>query len=169
VLADRGEIEAALAMARRSCELAEQLGDVFSRSVSLTALAYVQLEADENEEALETIELADRLYREAMGVGGETEGWRATLRARALLGVGRKAEAEQEAEWAAETARRRGMNWQLPPALYTLARARAATGAPGVAEALDEAVEVAERLGHRMALRKIEADRESLTAAASRP
>jgi adenylate cyclase len=168
VLADRGEIEAALAMARRSCELAEQLGDVFSRSVSLTALAYVQLEAGENEEALETIELADRLYREAMGAGGETEGWRATLRARALFGVGREAEAEAQAEWAAETARRRGMNWQLPPALNVLARIRAASGTPGVETALDEATEVAERLGHQMALRKIAADRESLAAAASR-
>ncbi len=157
VLADRGEIEAALAMARRSCELAEQLGDVFSRTMTLTSLAYVQLEAGENDEALETIELADRLYREAMGVGGETEGWRATLRARALLGVGRAEEAEEVAGWATDTARRRGMSWQLPPALYTLAQARAATGAPEAKAALDEATEVAERLGHRMALRKIAA------------
>ena len=41
VLADRGETEAALAMARRNCELTEQLGDVFSRSSALTTLAYV--------------------------------------------------------------------------------------------------------------------------------
>jgi adenylate cyclase len=165
VLADRGEIEAALSMARRGCELAEQLGDVFSRTVSLTSLTYVQLEAGEHEEALASIELADRLYREAMGVGGETEGWRATLRARALLGTGNAEEAEKTAQWAADTARRRGMNWQLPAALYTLARTRAATGAPGVEQALDEATVVAERLGHRMSLRKIAADRESLIPA----
>ena len=76
-------------MARHNCELTEQLGDVFSRSLALNTLAYVQLAAGENAEALETIELSDRLYREAMGAGGETEGWRSTLRARALLGLGR--------------------------------------------------------------------------------
>ncbi len=166
LLVDRGETDAALAMARRSCELAEKLGDVFSRTVTLTSLAYVQVEAGEYEQALASIEPADRLYREAMGVGGETEGWRATLRARALLGLGRNEEAREAAEWAADTARRRGMNWQLPPALYTLARTRAASGATGVDDALDEAAEVAQRLGHRMSLRKIAAERDALGATA---
>ncbi|HEY5053832.1 MAG TPA: adenylate/guanylate cyclase domain-containing protein [Solirubrobacterales bacterium] len=165
VLADRGEFEAALAMARRSYELADKLGDVFSRTMALTSLAYVQIESGEYEEALASIEPADRLYREAMGVGGETEGWRATLRSRALLGAGRGAEAAELAAWAAETGRRRGMNWQLPPALCALAHARAATGVAGVEEALDEATEVARRLGQQMALRKIGAARDSLTTA----
>jgi class 3 adenylate cyclase/tetratricopeptide (TPR) repeat protein len=166
VQADRGESEAALSMARRSYELADKLGDVFSRTMALASLAYVQLEAGECEEALASIEPADRLYREAMGAGGEAEGWRATLRSRALLGVGRAAEAEDVAEWAAETARRRGMNWQLPPALCALARARAATGASGAEEALDEAAAIAGRMGQRMALRKIAAARDSLSATA---
>ena len=67
VLADRGEIEAALALALRNCELTERLGDVFSHSMALTALAYVQIEAGEFEAALEAVERADRGYREAMG------------------------------------------------------------------------------------------------------
>ena len=52
-MADRGETEAAVAMARHNCELTEQLGDVFSRSVALNALTYVHLAAGEHEEALE--------------------------------------------------------------------------------------------------------------------
>ncbi len=166
LLADRGETEAALALARRNCELTEQLGDVFSRSTALTSMAYVQVSAAEFSEALETIELADRLYREAMGSGGETEAWRSTLRARALLGLGRDAEALEEAEWAAATAERRGMGWQIPTALHALAQARAAAGSAGVEEALEGAAKAATRRQHLMTLRKIEADRSSLLAAA---
>jgi len=166
LVADRGELEAALALARRNCELTEQLGDVFSRSTALTSLSYVQVVAGEHEEALATIERADRLYREAMGAGGETEAWRSTLRARALLGVERRKEALDEIEWAVETARRREMGWQIPSALHTLAQARASTGAPGVEEALDEASRDAERRGHLMTLNKIEADRDNLLSAA---
>ena len=88
LLAERGDLEAALSLARRNCELTDQLGDVFSRSLALTSLCYVQLAAGEYAEALETIELSDRIYREAMNVGGEGEAWRGTLRARALLGPG---------------------------------------------------------------------------------
>jgi tetratricopeptide (TPR) repeat protein len=165
LVADRGEFEAALALARSNCELTEQLGDVFSRSTALTSMAYVQHEAGDDEGALETIEHADRIYREAMGSGGETEAWRSTLRARALLGLGRTDEALEEADWAADTARRREMGWQIPTALHTRARARAAAGSSGVEEALDEAAEAARSRGHLMTLRKIEADRASLLAA----
>jgi tetratricopeptide (TPR) repeat protein len=165
MLADRGVVEAALALARRNRELTEQLGDVFSRSTALTSLAYVLLAADAGEEALETIELADRLYREAMGAGGETEAWRSTLRARALLELGRGDEALEEIEWAADTARRREMGWQVPSALHTLAQARAAAGSGGVEEALDEGVAAARLRGHTMTLRKIEADRDTLLSA----
>jgi tetratricopeptide (TPR) repeat protein len=165
VLADRGEIEAALALGLRNCELTDRLGDVFSHTMALNALVYVRLEAGEYATALEEIELADRGYREAMGSGGETEGWRGTLRARALLGLGRAEEALEGAEWASDTARRRAMHWQLPPALLTLAQARAATGAPGVAEALDEATAVGESHGQTMALERIAAERDALTAA----
>jgi adenylate cyclase len=165
VLADRGEIEAALALGMRNCELTERLGDVFSHSTALTALAYVHLEAGEFGAALEAVERADRGYREAMATGGESEGWRATLRARALLGLERKLEALTQAEWAADTARRRGFHWQLPPALLTLAQARAATGTPGAGEALDEGTEIASGHGHVMALEKIETERAALSAA----
>jgi class 3 adenylate cyclase/tetratricopeptide (TPR) repeat protein len=165
LVADRGEHRAALALARRNCELTEQLGDVFSRTTASTSLAYVQLAAGEGEAALETIEQADRRYRDAMGSGGEAEAWRSTLRARALLGAGRPDEALVEAEWAAGTAERREMGWQIPIALHALAQARAATGRPGVDEALDAAAAAAARYGQQMMLEQIEADRGTLIAA----
>jgi class 3 adenylate cyclase/tetratricopeptide (TPR) repeat protein len=166
LIADRGEVEAALSLARRNCERTEQLGDVFSRSTALTSMSYVQLAAEEYEEALGTVELADRIYREAMDSGGETEAWRSSLRARALLGLGRTDEALEEAEWAASTAKRRSMGWQVPSSLHALAQARAAAGAEGIEEALDEAAEAARGRGHLMTLGRIEADREVLGARA---
>jgi len=165
LLAERGELEAALALARRNCELTDQLGDVFSRTLALTSLAYVQIAMGDHADAIETIELSDRTYREAMNDGGEGEAWRGTLRARALLGAGRGAEALEQAEAAVEVSGRREMHWQLPGALLTLAQARSATGVGGVEEALERATALCERLDHRMTLRKIDADRAALSAA----
>jgi adenylate cyclase len=165
VLADRGDFGPALAMAQRNRELTERLGDVFSRSTALTAGSYVLHVAGQHEEALETVELADRLYREAMRSGGEAEAWRSTLRARALLGLGRREQALEEIEWAVATSQRRQMGWQIPPSLHVLAQARAALGLDGVREALAEAAEYAAARGHQLALRNIEADREALSAA----
>ncbi len=165
LLVDRGESEAALALALRNCELTDRLGDVFSRCLALSNLAYVQLEMAQHGMALESVETADRLYREAMGAGGEAEGWRRAMRARALLGLDRASEAIGEAQSAAQTARQAGMLWQLPPALHVLAQAQVATGSAGAQRSLEEAIEISERHGHRMALRRIQADREYLIGA----
>ena len=165
LLAERGELDAALALSRRNCELTDQLGDVFSRTLALTSLGYVQIARGEYSDAIATVELSDRTYREAMNAGGEGEAWRGTLRARALLGAGREEEALAQAEAAVATSREREMHWQLPGALLTLAQARGATGATGAGEALEEATALCERLDHRMTLRKIDADRAALTAA----
>jgi class 3 adenylate cyclase/tetratricopeptide (TPR) repeat protein len=165
LLAERGELEAALALARRNCELTDQLGDVFSRTLALTSLCYVQIALGDHEEALATIELSDRGYREAMNAGGEGEAWRGTLRARALLGAGRVEEALGQAQAAVDVSREREMHWQLPGALHALAQARAAAGKGGVEAVLEEATQLCKRLDHRMTLRKIEADRAALTTA----
>jgi adenylate cyclase len=165
LMAERGDLESALALARRNCELTDQLGDVFSRTLALTSLGYAQIAIGDYAEALDTIELSDRTYRQAMNAGGEGEAWRGTLRARALLGAGRAEEALEQAEAAASTSREREMHWQLPGALHVLAQARAATGSTGVEEALEEATTLCERLDHRMTLRKIDADRSALTPA----
>ena len=83
-----------------------------------------------------------------------------------VLGLGRTEAALEESEWAASTASRRAMGWQIPTAFHVLAQARAATGTPGVEEALEQGIEAAASRGHLMTLRRIEADRVDLVAAA---
>jgi class 3 adenylate cyclase/tetratricopeptide (TPR) repeat protein len=158
----RRDPEAALAIARRNCELTDRLGDVFSRSLALSNLAWAQLIAEEYEAALEAIEESERLYREAMGNGGEMAGWRGQMRARALVLVGREKEALEVAEEAARVARERGMLWSYPVAMLTLARARAAAGADGVEEALEEAERVARETGATTLLEDVKTEREQI-------
>ncbi|HEX3041192.1 MAG TPA: adenylate/guanylate cyclase domain-containing protein [Solirubrobacterales bacterium] len=161
----RRDPEAALAIARRNCELTDRLGDVFSRSLALSNLAWALLIAEENEAALESIEESERLYREAMDNGGEMEGWRGQLRARALVLVGRTDEGLEVAEEAARVARERGMLWSYPVAVLTLARARAAAGAEGVNETFEEAERVARETGATTLLMDIAVEREQLESA----
>jgi adenylate cyclase len=164
LLSMRGDVEGGIGLARRNCELTERLGDVFSRSVALANLSATQLAAEDYPAALDSIEAAERLYREAMDNGGEMEAWRAALRADALAGVGRAGEGLELAESASRTARERGMLWALPLALLATARARDAAGEDGVREALDEAAAVAEETGALTTLASVEEERDRLAA-----
>jgi class 3 adenylate cyclase len=159
MMAERGLIEAGLAQAQRNYELTERLGDVFSRAVALTGLGLAQTMAGEHAAALESLDLAEATYREAMNAGGEQEAWRGTIKVWALLGLGRDEEALVLAERMTAIARDREMHWQLPSALLALAQARRATGSGGVEEVLDEATQLCDRLGHLQTLRKIEVER----------
>jgi len=165
MLAMRGELDTALALARRNCELTERLGDVFSRSLALSNLGGTQIAAGDYAEALDSLEEAERVYRAAVSDGDEMETWRAGLRAEALVGVGRAEEGLELAEWATEVARERGMLWSLPLDLQALAIARTASGRDGAAAALDEAAEIAERTGAMISLEAVEMTRETLGAA----
>jgi adenylate cyclase len=165
MLAMRGELDAALALARRNCELTERLGDVFSRSLALSNLGGTQIAASDYAGALDSLEEAERVYRAAVSDGDEMETWRAGLRAEALVGVGRAEEGLELAEWATEAARERGMLWSLPLDLQALAIARTANGDDGAAAALDEAAEIAERTGAMISLEAVEMTRETLGAA----
>jgi tetratricopeptide (TPR) repeat protein len=164
MLAMRGDLDAAIALARRNCELTERLGDVFSRSLALSNLGGTQIAAGEYAGALDSLEEAERVYRAAVSDGDEMETWRAGLRAEALVGVGRGEEGLELAEWATEIARERGMLWSLPLDLQALAIARAATGRDGVDTALNEAAEIAERTGAMVSLEAVETTREMLGA-----
>jgi class 3 adenylate cyclase/tetratricopeptide (TPR) repeat protein len=166
MLAMKGDVEGGIALARRNCELTERLGDVFSQSLALANLGAVQLAGEEHADALRSIEEAERIYRQAMDTGGEMESWRAAIRAEALLGLDRAEEAMELAEWASDSARGRGMLWALPLALLVLARARARMGVAGAEEALEEAVEVAERTGATISLEAIEESRGEIAAGA---
>ena len=160
-------MDLAFALARRNCELTERLGDVFSKSLALANLGASQLAGEEYADALDSIEQAERLYREAMDSGGEMETWRASIRAQALLGLGQIDAAVELSQWASETARARGMLWSLPLALHVLAQARAAGGLEGADEAFAEAAEVAERTGALLSLETIEEARGELGARAT--
>jgi class 3 adenylate cyclase/tetratricopeptide (TPR) repeat protein len=166
MLAMRGDLDAAIALARRNCELTERLGDVFSRSLALSNLGGTQIAAGDYAGALDSLEESERVYRAAVSGGDEMEAWRAGLRAEALVGAGRSEEALELAEWAAEIARERGMLWSLPLALQAIAIARAASGRDGVEVALDEAAAVAERTGAMISLQSIETTRETIGAPA---
>lgn len=167
LLAMRDEPEAALAAARRNCELTDRLGDVFSRSLALSNLSWTQMNAGDPEAALESIEEAERLYREAIGNGGEMEAWRLQLRAQALTRVGRPEEAIEVAERAATIAREREMLWTYPVAMLALARARAAAGTDGAEEALLEAERAARETDARTLIIDIEAEKEQIGSRAS--
>jgi len=101
-----------------------------------------------------------------MKIGGEMEGWRSQIRAKALTGVGRIDEAIEEAEWAVDVSRERGLRWSLPIALLALGRARHEAGREGAMEALDEGQRVAEETNAITCLVEIEAEREAMISAA---
>jgi class 3 adenylate cyclase/tetratricopeptide (TPR) repeat protein len=160
----RGEIDEALALAQRNYELTERLGDVFSRTWALVYLGLARVYSEDFEGGLDALERGERLYRDAMGKGGEAEAWRAAIRAEALLGLGRTAEALATAERALSIARERGMRWSLPRAARILGRARAAAHKPGVDEAFEEGATVAREVGLTVELEGIEEDRRAVAA-----
>ena len=168
LLAQRGEAEAALATARRNYELTERLGDVFSRTLALASLALAQLVAEDYAGALDSIEGAESIYREAMESGGEMEAWRASIRIEALRGVGRTEEAIELGEWAAKIARERGLRWPLVVALRALGRSRAAAGREDARQALEEAADVARETESLTNLETIEEDLADLAGAGAR-
>ena len=164
LMALRGDLDAAQGLAQRNYELTERLGDVFSRHWALFDLGFVHLERGDPEQALDYLERADNLYLEAMGSGGEAQGWREALIAEALLGVGRVPEALERAERGAAICRDRHLHWGTPRALRTLANVRAAAGEPGAPELLDEAEQVASTNGQIVELESIRAARDAVAA-----
>jgi class 3 adenylate cyclase/tetratricopeptide (TPR) repeat protein len=161
----QGDPEGGLSLARRGYEVADRLGDVFSRSLALANLGWAELEAGESEDALASIEEAERLYVDAMGVGGEMEGWRCSMRAEALRSLGRPAEALVAAQHAADVCRARGIGWGGALALHALGRARAESGdAVGAEQAYAEAIELARRNRATVTIERVEDDRQALAA-----
>ena len=164
LLAMRGDLDAALGLAQRNYELTERLGDVFSRLGRWSTSGSCGWSAGRRRTPSSSLERGDRLYREAMGKGGEAEAWREALIAEALVGVDRVPEAVERAERGAAIARERGILWTLPRALRTLAQARVAAGAPDWAEPLDEAERLARADSRLMELNGIEKVRNSVSA-----
>lgn len=164
LLVMRGELDAALRLAVRNYEITEQLGDVFSRHWALFYLGYVYGARAEFGHALDYLERAERLYREAMGRGGEAEPWRDAALADALRGVDRVPEALERADRGVAAGRERGLNWSLPRALRIAAVVRAAAGRPGGPELLDEAEVIASATRQTVELEAIREARDAMAA-----
>ena len=163
----RGDLEGGVALSRRNCALTEQLGDVFSRSLTLSTLTFCELATGNHEAALKAIEEAERLYRDAMGNGGEMETWRGGLRAEALVGVGRVEDAVEAARSAVDGGLRLGRRWSLPFTLLAQGRAEAANGETDAALAsLDQGARIASETGARFPRETIEGQRDALVAGA---
>jgi class 3 adenylate cyclase/tetratricopeptide (TPR) repeat protein len=161
-----GDLDEALALAHRNYELTERLGDVFSRTWALCYLGFARIYKQDFEGALTALEEAERIYRAAMGRGGEAQGWRGSLRAEAQLGLDRLPEALATAEEAFAVSHRDGMLWAHARAARILGRARAAAGDPGAEEAFRAAEETAKRVGMAIELEAVREDRRGLTTAA---
>jgi class 3 adenylate cyclase/tetratricopeptide (TPR) repeat protein len=162
----QGDADSAVALAQRNCELAERLGDVFSRTLALGNMALSRIASGDHDGAIDAIVRAQRLYHSAIPEGGEGETWRAAVHAEALLGAGRGQEALEQAEHAAARGRKEGMHWSLPGALRVLGLARAASGVQGSETALDEAEAIARGTGSELSLRSVEEAREEIGAGA---
>jgi adenylate cyclase len=165
LVAVRGDVEEGLALAHDALESTDRLGDVFSRTVSMSNLAGIELMAGDPASALETIEAAEDTYNEAMRESGEMWSWRASIRAEALAEVGRVDEALALSEDLVASTREHRQNWSLPLCLRALAKARAAAGLEGADEALDEAISIATATGCNAQVTSMEEAREALTAA----
>ncbi len=159
-----GRPDEALRLAQRNRDISERLGDVFSRHFALLILGWVHCERSEYEPALDSLESADRLYREAMGSGGELEPSREAALADALLGLGRVPEALERAENGVVAGRERDLGWTLIPALRIAAKVRAAAGESGALELLDEAEALASANRQTVELGRIQEARDAVAA-----
>jgi class 3 adenylate cyclase/tetratricopeptide (TPR) repeat protein len=144
-----GDVSAAEAHARRSCELLEELGDSGMRSLASGRLAESLYELGGLDEAKRWTETAEQLSTDD-DVGSQMV-WR-QVRAKVLARQGAPAEAEQHAREAVSLADRTDMlNWQ-GRALVDLAEVLALVGRPEDAAAeLDRAIALYGRKGNLVA------------------
>jgi class 3 adenylate cyclase/tetratricopeptide (TPR) repeat protein len=160
-----GQPELALGHAIQSYELAERIGDAFSRIFALYNLGYARVMAGEASEAVATLERSIELGREAR-TGLESESLRLAALSEALLSAGECARALEAAEEAVQLARERGNEAMLPVCYRVLAEALLASDGSGkvaaAQEALEKAAAAAEATGLRSELPFIERAREKL-------
>jgi adenylate cyclase len=162
-----GQTELALGHATQGYELAERIGDAFSRIWALYNLGYARLMVGETSEALATIERSIELGREAR-TALELESLRVSGLSEALLGAGDAGRALEAAQESVRLARERGNESMLAICYRVLAEALLASNGPGrvaaAQDALKKATEAAEATGFRSELPFIERAREKLVA-----
>jgi class 3 adenylate cyclase/tetratricopeptide (TPR) repeat protein len=116
-----GEFDAeTLAHGRRAAEIADAIGDGFSRVIAYTWLGYTQLRCGEPDQGLESLERCLATI-EGRGVGLEYEPAVRAYRARALAALGNTEVAVQEGELAVRLAEERGAALFVPTVRLELA------------------------------------------------
>ncbi len=137
-----GQTELALGHATQAFQLAERIGDAFSRILALYNLGYARLLCGEPSEAITAIERSIELGREAR-TGLEQEALRAAVLSEALLSAGDRERALEAAQESVALARERGNEALLAICYRVLAEALLASEEPGKVAAAQEALEKA--------------------------
>jgi class 3 adenylate cyclase/tetratricopeptide (TPR) repeat protein len=160
-----GQTELAVSHATLAYQLADRVGDAFSRIWTLYNLGYARVMAGEASEAVAVLERSIELGREAR-TGLEGESQRVAALSEALLSAGDRGRALEAAEESVQLARERGNEGMLAICYRVLAEALLASDRPGklaaAEEALDKATAAAEATGFRSELPFIERAREKL-------
>jgi class 3 adenylate cyclase/tetratricopeptide (TPR) repeat protein len=160
-----GELETVLPHATQGYEIAERIGDAFSRLYALYALGYARFLVGETDEAIIALERSIELGREAR-TGLEFESLRIAGLAEALLSAGEHQRALDAAQESVTLARERGNEAVLAISHRVLAEALLAGDGPDkvamATDALDQATMAAEATGARAELPFIERARTQL-------
>ena len=160
-----GEPETVLSHATQGYEIAERIGDAFSRVHALYFLGYARFMVGEPDEAVAAIERSIELGREAR-TGLESEALRISGLAEALLSAGDPQRALDAAHESVTLARERGNESTLGICHRVLAEALLAGDGPDKAaaakDALEQATAAAEATGARGELSFIERARAQL-------
>jgi class 3 adenylate cyclase/tetratricopeptide (TPR) repeat protein len=160
-----GELEMVLSHATQGYEIAERIGDAFSRVWALYFLGYARFMVGEPDEAIAAIESAIELGREAR-TGLESEALRIAGLSEVLLSAGDYHRALDAAQESVTLARERGNESTLAISHRVLAEALLAGDGPdkvaAATDALEKATAAAEATGARAELRFIERARAQL-------
>jgi class 3 adenylate cyclase len=163
-----GDVEIAPAHATHAYEIAERIGDGFSRVWATAYLGLARLLVGETAGAVASLERSIELGREAR-TALEAESERLAWLAQALLGEGECAAALQVARESVRIGTERGNEGMLADCYRVLAEALLASEDPdrlqAAQEALDRAAAAADATGLRATLPFIERAREKLVAA----
>jgi class 3 adenylate cyclase/tetratricopeptide (TPR) repeat protein len=141
-----------LADARKAVEIAEALGDAFSRGSATLRLGAAQAQLGELDDAERCFARSLELIRER-GAGLESEPSVHTHRAKARAAAGELDRAVDEAELAVRLADERGVRCYAPWVQHSLAEILIQRGRPGDAERASAVLDAAERIAHEIGAR----------------
>jgi len=160
-----GELDTVLSHATQGYEIAERIGDAFSRVLALFYLGYARLMVGEPDEAIAAIERSIELGRETR-TGLDQEAMRIAGLAEALLSAGDHQQALDAAQESVTLARERGNKATLAISHRALAEALLTGDEPdrvaAARQALDQAAAAAAATGFRAELPFIERARTQL-------